>query len=60
MGGRGVRLPLPADALARPPAFSCGFLSSRRGERVVRRYCGGLLDEPDAGAPGRLVVVVPG
>jgi hypothetical protein len=26
----------------------------------VRRYCGGLLDEPDAGAPGRLVVVVPG
>lgn len=60
IGGRGVRLPLPADALARPPAFSCGFLSSRRGERVLRRFCGGLLDEPDAGAPGRLVVAAQG
>jgi glycerophosphoryl diester phosphodiesterase len=60
VGGRGVRLPLPPDALHRPPAFSCGFLSVRRGERQLRRFCGGLLDEPDAGAPGRLVVAALG
>ena len=60
LGGRGVRLPLPPDALHRPPAFSGGFLSVRRGERLLRRFCGGLLDEPDAGAPGRLVVAARG
>ena len=54
VGGRGVRLPLPSDARIHSPAFSCGFLSHRRGERYVRRFCGGLLDEPDAGAPGLL------
>lgn len=59
-GGRGVRLPLPKDALARPPAFSCGFSSHRRGERTLRRFCGGLLAEPDSGAPGRLVVAARG
>jgi len=59
-GGRAVRLPLPPDALLRPPAFSCGYASHRRGERLVRRFCGGLLAEPDSGAPGRLFVAARG
>jgi hypothetical protein len=57
VGGRGLRAPLPEsfDHDARGLPFSCGFLAVRDGERFVRRWAGGVPDEIDAGAPGRLV-----
>jgi hypothetical protein len=57
IGGRGVRVRLPADFDDRPEGidFSCGFVAQQSGERVVRRFAGGVPDELGAGAPGRLV-----
>ncbi len=56
-GGRGVRAALPDDfdARARGIAFSCGIAAGRDGERVVRRWAGGVPDEDGVGAPGRLL-----
>lgn len=56
-GGRGVRAPLPPDFDVRPEgvAFSCGLVAWRDGERVVRRFAGGLPAELDDGRPGRLL-----
>lgn len=55
-GGRGVRAPLPEkfDQARDGVAFSCGMVSVARGERVVRRWAGGVPDELSAGAAGRL------
>ena len=53
-----LRLELPAAGAAGPAgvAFSVGILG-REGERTrIRRWAGGLPDEREAGAPGRLVV----
>jgi glycerophosphoryl diester phosphodiesterase len=57
IGGRGVRAPLPDDFDRRPEglAFSCGFVALQNGERVVRRWAGGVPDELDSGAPGRIL-----
>ena len=56
-GGRGVRARLPEDFDARSEGipFSCGIEASSGGERLVRRFAGGIPDEDGAGAPGRLV-----
>lgn len=56
-GSRGARAPLPADFDTRPDgvAFSCGFVAWKDGERVVRRFAGGLPAELDHGSPGRLL-----
>jgi len=55
-GARGVRLPLPEDfdELVDGVPFACGLSAWQHGERVWRRWSGGLTDEADAGAPGRL------
>jgi hypothetical protein len=55
-GGRGVRALLPGDFDARKcgVAFSCGLEGTADGERVVRRWAGGIPDEDGVGAPGRL------
>lgn len=57
LGSRGVRVPLPADfdTRAEPLPFSCGLVAWQRGERVVRRFAGGLGPELDRGAPGFLI-----
>lgn len=57
IGGRGVRAPLPDDFDQRPEglAFSCGFVATKNGERVVRRWAGGVPDELDSGVPGRIL-----
>lgn len=60
LGGKGLRCVLPEDFDARPEGvpFSCGITARVGGERVVRRWCGGLPeDDLDAGAPGVLVPV---
>ncbi len=56
-GGRGVRALLPEDFDARTAGvpFSCGFEAVVDGERVVRRWAGGVPDEDGVGAPGRLL-----
>ncbi|MBK7876396.1 MAG: hypothetical protein IPJ77_11680 [Planctomycetes bacterium] len=56
-GARGVRVPLPEgfDAATEGVEFSCGFEGVQDGERVLRRFAGGLPDELEGGAPGRLV-----
>ena len=56
-GARGVRVRLPED-FDRAEAgveFSCGFEGVQDGELVLRRFAGGLTDEHEGGAPGRLV-----
>ncbi|MFO1010140.1 MAG: glycerophosphodiester phosphodiesterase family protein [Planctomycetota bacterium] len=56
-GARGVRVRLPEgfESDARGVPFSCGFEGVLDGERVLRRFAGGLPDELEGGAPGRLV-----
>lgn len=56
-GGRGVRAALPEDFDARRDGipFSCGIEASVDGERVVRRWAGGVPDEDGVGEPGRLM-----
>jgi hypothetical protein len=56
-GGRGVRVPLPADFDQREGgvAFSCGMQTAIEGERRVRRWSGGVPDALGHGAPGRLL-----
>lgn len=62
-GARGLRVRLPRDFDARREGieFSCGFTGvapgadGAPGERRVRRFAGGLPDEPGSGACGRLV-----
>jgi len=58
-GGPGLELELPADfdQLEGGVEFSCGFSGRRdgRGAEQLRRWGGGLLDEPGSGAPGRLL-----
>lgn len=59
VGGHGVRIPLPADLESldanRSLLFSAGFEGrSSEGERVLRRWCGGLPYGLRSGAPGRL------
>lgn len=56
-GGRGVRAPLPDDFDGRKGGvpFSCGLEGTADGERVVRRWAGGIPDEDGVGAPGRLL-----
>jgi hypothetical protein len=60
-GTRGVRARLPADFDRRPEGipFACGFEGERAGERVLRRWSGGLPDELEAGASGRLLPLQP-
>lgn len=55
-GGRGVRARLPQDFDARREGvpFSCGIEASAAGERVVRRWGGGIPDVDGVGSPGRL------
>ncbi len=55
-GGRGVRARLPDDFDARREgvSFSCGIEAISGGERVVRRWAGGIPEQDDAGSPGRL------
>jgi glycerophosphoryl diester phosphodiesterase len=56
-GGRGVRVPLPATFHrdGRPLPFSVGFEGrGADGERLLRRWCGGLPPGLRAGAPGWL------
>lgn len=55
-GSRGVRVRLPQgfDDLANGVAFSCGFEGRVDGAPVLRRWAGGLPDEIDGGAPGRI------
>jgi glycerophosphoryl diester phosphodiesterase len=67
-GGRGVRVRLPDDFDVRTEGvpFSCGIEAISRvkgsaesarpagGERIVRRWAGGIPEEDDAGSPGRL------
>lgn len=57
IGGRGVRAALPDDFDQRSNgiSFSCGFVAMQGGERVVRRWAGGVPDELDAGPPGRIL-----
>jgi hypothetical protein len=57
LGSRGVRVPLPADFDARrdPLPFSCGIVAWANGERVMRRFAGGLGPEVDRGSSGLLV-----
>jgi hypothetical protein len=57
LGGRGIRVPLPEDFDARhePLPFSCGIVAWLAGERVFRRFAGGLGPDVDRGAPGVLL-----
>jgi hypothetical protein len=58
-GGASVRVPLPerfdGERLGVP--FSCGFRGrpAAGGPEVLRRWAGGLPDDPRSGAPGRLL-----
>jgi hypothetical protein len=56
-GGRGLRTQLPEDFDQREGGvpFSCGMWTGKAGERVLRRWAGGVPDELGSGAPGRLV-----
>ena len=56
-GGRGLRLPLPADfdQSSEGAAFSCGIEGRRDGRRVIRRWAGGLPEGTGHGDPGRLL-----
>ncbi|MBL8857201.1 MAG: hypothetical protein JNL28_01670 [Planctomycetes bacterium] len=56
-GSRGVRVPLPDDFDTRLEAvpFSCALVAWQDGERVVRRFAGGIGPEIDRGSPGRLL-----
>ena len=56
-GARGVRVPLPADFDARAEGipFTCGLVAWHDGERVARRWAGGLNDDPDDGSQGVLL-----
>lgn len=56
-GARGVRVALPADFDARPEGvpFTCGLVAWQDGERVWRRWAGGLTEDADDGSPGRLL-----
>lgn len=56
-GGRGVRAALPEDFDRRAAgvAFSCGMWAEKDGERILRRWAGGVPDDVSAGAPGRLL-----
>ncbi len=56
-GGRGLRARLPEDFDARAEGvpFSCGMWAAKDGERIVRRWAGGVPDELESGAPGRLL-----
>jgi hypothetical protein len=58
-GGKGMRAGLPAnfDELREGMPFSVGIHGrpAGGGARVLRRWSGGLPDEPRTGAPGRLL-----
>ena len=58
-GGKGLRVGLPTDfdSLDEGVPFSVGIEghASSGGERVLRRWSGGLPNEPRAGSPGRLI-----
>ncbi len=56
-GSRGVRVPLPDDfdSSDTPLSFSCGIVAWRDGERVVRRFAGGLGPDLDRGSAGVLL-----
>jgi len=58
-GGKGLRVGLPHDfdALAEGVPFSVGIegRSSADGARLLRRWSGGLPNEPRTGSPGRLL-----
>lgn len=55
-GARGVRVPLPDDFDRRREGvrFSCGVFTLEDGERVVRRWAGGVPDPVGCGSPGFL------
>ncbi|MBK7643719.1 MAG: hypothetical protein IPJ19_11845 [Planctomycetes bacterium] len=55
-GARGVRVPLPEDFDARRGGvrFSCGVFTLEHGERLVRRWAGGVPDPVGCGSPGYL------
>ncbi|MDZ4774481.1 MAG: glycerophosphodiester phosphodiesterase family protein [Planctomycetota bacterium] len=57
LGSRGVRVPLPDDFDTRtePLDFSCGIVAWRDGERIVRRFAGGLGPDLDRGSFGVLL-----
>ena len=59
--GRGVRLTLPADFDSRPEGvpFSIGIEGKVHGERVVRRFAGGIPEGAKHGVPGRPVPLGP-
>ncbi len=56
-GARGVRVPLPADFDARAEGipFTCGLVAWQDGERVWRRWAGGLTEDADDGSEGVLL-----
>lgn len=56
-GARGVRVTLPPDFDRRAEGipFTCGLVAWRDGERVWRRWAGGLTDDADDGSPGVLL-----
>ena len=55
--GMSVGLPVGFDEMPVGLPFSVGIegRSARGGERVLRRWSGGLPNEPRAGSPGRLI-----
>ncbi len=56
-GGRGLRLTLPDDFDTRSEGipFSLGIEGKLQGERVVRRFAGGIPEGAKHGVPGRLL-----
>lgn len=55
-GGARLQLELPAEARAGGVAFSVAVAGRERKQSRLRRWAGGLPDEQEAGAPGRLLV----
>lgn len=57
LGSRGVRVPLPEnfDVGDEPLPFSCGIVAWQDGERVMRRFAGGLGPDVDRGSLGVLL-----
>jgi len=56
-GGRGLRLTLPDDfdTCSEGVPFSLGIEGKLQGERVVRRFAGGIPEGAKQGVPGRLL-----
>jgi glycerophosphoryl diester phosphodiesterase len=55
-GGPRLRLELPPEARGPGVAFSVGVVGREGKQTRLRRWAGGLPDELEAGAPGRLLV----